>query len=568
MCSTATWLPFRSVWWESSTSAGSASDAAIATIPSAPPCPSSPTPSARSREPVSTRRAIWPAAGRTALIDFLGRVDHMIKLQRPAHRAGRDRGRRSRAIRRSRKPASRPASIRRGTAAGGLSGAFRTGADRGTDEELRRFLAGSLPQSMVPAHFHVLDEMPLTANGKLDSDTAAAAGLAGRGGQRFVAPSTPVEEAMARIWAEVLERERDRGERGLLRHRRRLHPQHSGRGPLPARRHAGQAVRDLPAPDHRRPGRRTAVHATALGAQDESGNAGEPAAPLASAPSICNSPSDLCDSTRSERPHDIRPILHRENTEKMSDPRAPTPIPSRPCSRECSSTASRPRIGRLCAAIVEPAAGELRVAAFQSAWEELLARHGVLRTAFAWKGLPEPLQVLGPRVKLPLEVLDWRDVPAEDRAAALADLERAERKRGFDLSSAPLMRLKLIRLADDAHRLIWTWHHAILDAWSAPIVLEELFILYAALCEGRASGLEPSRPFKDFIAWRRPAQGGGRRRGASGGPGSTASRSRRRSTSGRRRRQAPAPMPAIRSNSSTCRRRKSQPCGMPRGRWG
>jgi hypothetical protein len=191
----------------------------------------------------------------------------------------------------------------------------------------------------------------------------------------------------------------------------------------------------------------------------------------------------------------------------MSDPRAPDAYPLTPIQRgmlfhSVSAQDSDVYVQQLSS----PLLGDLRIEDFQSAWEELLARHGVLRTAFAWKGLPEPLQVLGPRVKLPLEVLDWRDVPAEDRAAALTGLEKAERKRGFDLSRAPLMRLKLIRLEDDAHRLVWTWHHAILDAWSAPIVLDELFILYAALCDGRAAALEPSRPFKDFIAWQR-AQG-------------------------------------------------------------
>lgn len=188
----------------------------------------------------------------------------------------------------------------------------------------------------------------------------------------------------------------------------------------------------------------------------------------------------------------------------MSDPRAPDAYPLTPIQRGMLfHSVSAPDSDGYVQQLSSPLLGDLRIEDFQSAWEELLARHGVLRTAFAWKGLPEPLQVLGPRVKLPLEVLDWRHVPAGDRSAALSDLEKAERKRGFDLSRAPLMRLKLIRLADDAHRLVWTWHHAILDAWSAPIVLDELFVLYAALCDGRAAGLEPPRPFKDFIAWQR-----------------------------------------------------------------
>jgi amino acid adenylation domain-containing protein len=133
--------------------------------------------------------------------------------------------------------------------------------------------------------------------------------------------------------------------------------------------------------------------------------------------------------------------------------------------------------------------GDLDVDAFRTAWEELIRRHAVLRTAFAWHGLPEPLQVVGERVRVPLEVID---TPVD-----LDAVVRDERVKGFDLGRAPLMRLRLIRLASDAWQFVWTWHHAILDAWSVPILMEELFAAY----EGQP--LEPVRPYKDFVAWQR-----------------------------------------------------------------
>jgi amino acid adenylation domain-containing protein len=145
--------------------------------------------------------------------------------------------------------------------------------------------------------------------------------------------------------------------------------------------------------------------------------------------------------------------------------------------------------------------GEFDLAAFRAAWETALQRHAPLRTAFAWAGLAEPLQVVGPRVRLPLETLDWRDLSAEDMPARLAVLRREERARGFDLARAPLMRLTLVRFQDDLHHLVWTWHHAILDAWSVPILLEEVFAAYAASREARTAALAPVRPYRDFIAW-------------------------------------------------------------------
>ncbi|WP_404337321.1 amino acid adenylation domain-containing protein [Sphingomonas sp. MMS12-HWE2-04] len=144
--------------------------------------------------------------------------------------------------------------------------------------------------------------------------------------------------------------------------------------------------------------------------------------------------------------------------------------------------------------------GALDPDAFRTAWEGLVARHAPLRTAFAWIGLPEPLQVAGDRVALPLRCEDWRGVDAAAQAERLTALRSAER-RGFALDCAPLMRLVLVRIGEAEHRLVWTWHHAILDAWSVPVLLDEWFALYRAAVGGGETGLAPVRPYRDFIAW-------------------------------------------------------------------
>jgi hypothetical protein len=61
----------------------------------------------------------------------------------------------------------------------------------------------------------------------------------------------------------------------------------------------------------------------------------------------------------------------------------------------------------------------------------------------------------------------------------------------------------LVHFAADTHHLVWTWHHVILDAWSVPILLDEMFAAYAALRDSRAPDLPPVRPYRDFIAWQR-----------------------------------------------------------------
>lgn len=145
--------------------------------------------------------------------------------------------------------------------------------------------------------------------------------------------------------------------------------------------------------------------------------------------------------------------------------------------------------------------GEFNRAAFVRAWEHVLARHPVLRTAIVWEGLDEPVQVVFRRIRLPLEEHDWRDVPSAEHAARLDELAQAERDRGFDPVEAPLMRLTLIRLADDTHHVIWSRHHLLLDGWSVALILTEVLRSYAALRHGRQPNLERPLPYRNYLAW-------------------------------------------------------------------
>ena len=143
--------------------------------------------------------------------------------------------------------------------------------------------------------------------------------------------------------------------------------------------------------------------------------------------------------------------------------------------------------------------GELDVKAFTESWRRAVARHAVLRTSFTWENLDEPLQAVHQRVDLPLEHLDWREL--SDHKRRLASLLEEERRRGFDLSTAPLLRLKLVQLNHQSHRLIWTHHHLLLDGWSIAILLREIFSDYENLTRGVDEPPPHSREYRDYIAW-------------------------------------------------------------------
>ena len=145
--------------------------------------------------------------------------------------------------------------------------------------------------------------------------------------------------------------------------------------------------------------------------------------------------------------------------------------------------------------------GDLNVSAFKKAWQQVVDRHPVLRAAFLWEGLDEPLQVVRQQVKIYWEDGDWQDLSPIEGQARLRAFLQADRERGFQLAQAPLMRLALIQLNQDTHQFIWSFHHLLSDGWSTHLLLKEVFAFYEALYRRKNLHLKRPRPYRDYIAW-------------------------------------------------------------------
>ncbi|WP_459206817.1 amino acid adenylation domain-containing protein [Pseudomonas sp. MLB6B] len=134
-------------------------------------------------------------------------------------------------------------------------------------------------------------------------------------------------------------------------------------------------------------------------------------------------------------------------------------------------------------------------ARFREAWQATLAAHDILRSGFVWQGdLQQAVQVVHKHVQVPLREFDWRGKP--DLPAAVQQLSDAEHAQPFDLGEAPLLRLALVRSADQRHHLIYTNHHILMDGWSTSRLLAEVLQRYA--------GQPPAAPtgrYRDYIAW-------------------------------------------------------------------
>ncbi|MDY7095143.1 MAG: amino acid adenylation domain-containing protein, partial [Acidobacteriota bacterium] len=145
--------------------------------------------------------------------------------------------------------------------------------------------------------------------------------------------------------------------------------------------------------------------------------------------------------------------------------------------------------------------GPLDAAALAAAWQAVVDRHPILRTCFVWKSSDVPVQVVFRRVRFTLQQEDWTDCDDREQQRRLRRFLDDDRRRGFETRRAPLTRGALLRLAEDRHLFVWTQHHLLLDAWSYPLVLEEVFHSYQTLRRNLTVELPPRPPYRNYIAW-------------------------------------------------------------------
>ena len=337
----------------------------------------------------------------------------------------------------------------------------------GSLAELRRFAQEKLPDYMVPAVFMPLDELPLTANGKLDRralpdpDPSAA-----QSESAYVAPATPAESVLSEVWAEVLGVERVGA-----------HDNFFGLG--------GDSILSLRVVERvRRRGYSVTLqqlfqHQTVRELARELADAGAEET-AATAPFALISPEDR--ARLPEGIEDAYPLTRIQAGMLFHSQLAP-------------GTAVYHDI------LSERLQGPFDEEALHRSLARAVARHPVLRTSFELRETSEPLQLVHGEGAARLEAEDLRGLPEPERERALAAWLEAERHRDFDWSRPPLLRFHVHRLADDVFQHTLSFHHSVLDGWSAASLRTELFRDYMAMAEGRELPEEPPPPaaFREFV---------------------------------------------------------------------
>jgi amino acid adenylation domain-containing protein/non-ribosomal peptide synthase protein (TIGR01720 family) len=135
------------------------------------------------------------------------------------------------------------------------------------------------------------------------------------------------------------------------------------------------------------------------------------------------------------------------------------------------------------------------------AWQRVVDRTPILRTAVTGAEAGQPLQVVYRDVRLPVARHDWR---------GLSETEQRQRKQQLwddctrvrvDLASPPLLRVHIARLSATSVHLVCSSHHILLDGWSFMDVLVEVFEQHAALTGRREIAPKVRRPYKEYVRW-------------------------------------------------------------------
>ena len=139
----------------------------------------------------------------------------------------------------------------------------------------------------------------------------------------------------------------------------------------------------------------------------------------------------------------------------------------------------------------------LRADDLHAAWRAIVLAEPMLRTAFTWTAGGHPVQHAVPDVRLDWTVESWRGIAAPDVDTRLAAWLAADRRRLLPLDHAPVMRWTVLQEAGGDDILVWTFHQALLDGRSVPLVLDDVFARYDRVTAAPAS--QPRGAFGDVV---------------------------------------------------------------------
>ncbi|HKG78331.1 MAG TPA: amino acid adenylation domain-containing protein, partial [Pyrinomonadaceae bacterium] len=326
--------------------------------------------------------------------------------------------------------------------------------------ELRAFLKQSLPEYMAPSVYISLPALPMTSNGKLDRRALPPPETAVEADEAYVAPTTPTEEVVANICAEVL------GLKRLGRHENLFD----------VGCHSLLATKIV--------SRLRAAFQSELSLLH-----------VFKTPTVAGLARAVETNQSSEHYLDAPPLRPFEG-----DGQAPLSFTQERLwflsqLDPTSTSYSVPRALRI--------KGKLDVKALEETFCEIIRRHEILRTTFPTVD-GTAVQMIHPPQPVAIAVLDFSGLAEAEQEDQLHRVILEEGARPFDLERGPLLRLKLVRCGPEHHVLLLTEQHLIHDGWTQGVLIRELLSIYTAFSAAQRSPL-PELPiqYADFTLWQR-----------------------------------------------------------------
>jgi amino acid adenylation domain-containing protein len=328
-----------------------------------------------------------------------------------------------------------------------------------SSSELRTYLKTKVPDWMVPSAILLIEQMPMTTNGKVDRKALPAPAAAMLPEKHFVAPHTFVQELLAGIWIQVLKLEKVGIHDNFFE---------SGGHSLNATQVVSRA--------------RNIFHVD-LHVHD-----------LFTSPTIAGLTGI---------------VTARLKDGKLQAP----PLQRTPRSGPIPLSFAQQRLwflDRLESGspfynipVAVRLTGKLDVDVLQECVNEIVQRHEILRTSFVEIDR-EPAQIVAPELTIPTKVTDLTHSSHEEQEKQFGALIDRDVQLAFNLTNPPLFRLNLFRLAAEDYLLLAVMHHIISDGWSLGIFVHELTELYALVSAGKTSSLPSLQlQYADYAVWQR-----------------------------------------------------------------
>jgi hypothetical protein len=329
-----------------------------------------------------------------------------------------------------------------------------------TPKDIRQFAMGRLATFKVPRQVQIVAEIPKGPTGKVQRiELAEKLGLAGAASRTFAAPRTPIENILAGIWADVLRLDQ-------------------------------VGIHD----DFFALGGDSLLAAHVLTSIHDAMHLDVGVVSLFDAPTVAEMAEYLETLIKAGRAGQAE--IARVSRDE--------PLPASPAQERLwtlqQAVPELPFFNILYALRITSA---LDATLVERSLNEIVRRHEILRTTIDVEG-SRHMQVIAPQLAVPLAVDDLHKLPTLKKETAAHRLIQAELTHSFDLARGPLIRARVVRLAEDEHLLLITMHQMIADGGSLGVIADELAALYEAFSTGKRSLLPPlSIQFADFAAWQR-----------------------------------------------------------------